>query len=315
MKICSKRAMKGWILFVTLLACYVTITYSQQCRQVVTTVCDDDATFTWTRKLDKSELKCPGADGTIGPGQNKNRTELCAQGSLGTDIAIRLANIEQLLTNPSSTTTTVINLARTKSSRVDSCAMTSRNGVYTLTNGIQVFCENKWTVFQRRIDGRVDFERDWNDYKTGFGQIDGEFWLGLDNIHKLTCSEKCKLRVELWDFEGNRTYANYRLFSIDPPLYLYRLRVAGYQGNAGDSLEYHYGQPFSTWDNDNDSFYRNCATYYGKKQGWWFKDCTRSSLNGVWMRQSTGTYHGIIWESWKGAAEPLKSTKMKFRCD
>ena len=79
------------------------------------------------------------------------------------------------------------------------------SGVYTIdpdrTGAFDVFCDQKtagggWTVFQKRLDGSVDFYRGWADYKRGFGNLNREFWLGLDKIHRLT-KTKNKLRVDL----------------------------------------------------------------------------------------------------------------------
>ncbi|CAK8686762.1 unnamed protein product [Clavelina lepadiformis] len=293
------------------LACYVIMTYSQQCRQVLTTVCDDDVVNSNMQKGDKGDVGrsgkagSPGATGDPGAkgesggvGEKGMQGESCALGSLGTDIISRLARLEEFF------------IPR-------SCVTSLRDGPQRLTSGVEVYCEGGWTIFQRRIDGSVDFGRRWDDYANGFGQIDGEFWLGLDNIHKMTRGEKCRLKIELWDFDGNQRHADYSSFSIDSAEDLYRLRVSGYSGNAGESLTWHDGRPFSTEDDDNDSVEAyNCATNYGGSQGWWFgPGCFQSALNGVWMRQPSGSSHGIIWLHWKGYGEPLKETKMKLRCD
>ena len=54
-----------------------------------------------------------------------------------------------------------------------------------------------WTVFQRRQDGSVDFYRNWTDYENGFGYLNGEFWLGLSKIHRLSKGGSNILRIDL----------------------------------------------------------------------------------------------------------------------
>ena len=84
-------------------------------------------------------------------------------------------------------------------------------------------------MFQKRLDGSVDFDRVWNDYKQGFGSLSGEFWLGLDKVHSLT-KERRKLRVELEDFDGQTAYAEYDLFGVADEGNKYRLTLGTYAG-------------------------------------------------------------------------------------
>ena len=115
-----------------------------------------------------------------------------------------------------------------------------------------------WTVFQRRKDGSVDFFHYWTDYQQGFGNLSGEFWLGLDKIQRLTPTAT-QLRIDMQDFEGNSRYAQYSSFSVGDSVSKYTLSVSGYSGTAGDALAYHNGHKFSTRDQDNDDWHTNCA--------------------------------------------------------
>ena len=94
-----------------------------------------------------------------------------------------------------------------------------------------------WSVFQRRMDGSVDFYRNWTDYEEGFGDLNGEFWLGLSKIHRLTQDgTDYTLRVDLEDFENEIRYAKYSTFNVGDSTTDYTITVAGYYGDARDSL-------------------------------------------------------------------------------
>ena len=95
-----------------------------------------------------------------------------------------------------------------------------------------------WTVFQRRLNGSVDFYLGWASYKDGFGNLSKEFWLGNDKVHRLTAADNMTLRVDLEGFDGNITYAEYTTFKVANESDKYRLLIGGYSGTAGDSLNY-----------------------------------------------------------------------------
>ena len=170
-----------------------------------------------------------------------------------------------------------------------------------------------WNVFQRRQDGSVDFYRNWTDYENGFGNLNGEFWLGLGKINRLTKEQSNTLRVDLGDFDGNTRYAQYTTFSVGDSTTEYTLTVGGYSGTAGYSLTYHNGMKFSTGDNDNDNRrFFNCAQVL--QGGWWFNACYDSHLNGLYHHNPViSSDNGIIWTHWKGWYYSLKFTEMKTR--
>ncbi|KAJ8384659.1 hypothetical protein AAFF_G00199910 [Aldrovandia affinis] len=105
---------------------------------------------------------------------------------------------------------------------------------------VYVFCDmdtdgGKWTVIQRRMDGTVNFYRGWDQYKSGFGNAAGEYWLGLETLHLLTLRKKYELRVDMEDFEGGEVHSQYSSFSVDPERKWYMLHVSGYiDGGAGE---------------------------------------------------------------------------------
>jgi hypothetical protein len=114
-----------------------------------------------------------------------------------------------------------------------------KDGVYTINldgrGSFQVRCDMQtdgggWTVFQRRQDASVDFYRGWKDYKNGFGNLNGNFWLGLDRIHRLTKSGQTFLRVDLMDWTSDTAYAKYESFSVASESDGYRLNLGSFSG-------------------------------------------------------------------------------------
>ena len=85
-------------------------------------------------------------------------------------------------------------------------------------------------MIQKRQDGSVDFYRGWADYEKGFGNLQGEFWLGLKKIRRLTKALRNKLRVELEDWNGNTAHAEYASFGVSNEISKYRLSLGSYSG-------------------------------------------------------------------------------------
>nr|XP_035948960.1 angiopoietin-1 isoform X3 [Halichoerus grypus] len=200
----------------------------------------------------------------------------------------------------------------------------NKSGIYTIyINNMpepkKVFCNmdlngGGWTVIQRREDGSLDFQRGWKEYKMGFGNPSGEYWLGNEFIFAITSQRQYTLRIELMDWEGNRAYSQYDRFHIGNEKQNYRLYLKGHTGTAGkqSSLILH-GADFSTKDADNDNCMCKCALML--TGGWWFDACGPSNLNGMFYTagQNHGKLNGIKWHYFKGPSYSLRSTTMMIR--
>ncbi|WAR01855.1 ANGL2-like protein [Mya arenaria] len=189
----------------------------------------------------------------------------------------------------------------------------TKSGVYPIRlpdrRVVNIWCDMEtanggWTIIQRRIDGSINFTRKWEDYAFGFGNANTEFWLGNENLYKLSHFKNYTLRIDLWDWDGNQAYAEYDTFRVESEEKQYALRIGEYQGTAGDALfPYHNNMKFSTIDEDNDEWTMNCALK--DQAGWWYKACGFSTLNGLYIKKPNekimpdGVIRGIIWSKWK----------------
>ncbi|XP_046865906.1 ficolin-1-like [Drosophila willistoni] len=200
-----------------------------------------------------------------------------------------------------------------------------KEGIFNISlPGLEPFpvvCDAKiagagWTVIASRSNVNLNFFRNWTDYKKGFGDISGDFFIGLDKLHSITKSQTHELYIHLEDFDGVTRFAQYDDFYIENENVSYQMTKLGtFTGDAGDSLTHHKGQKFSTYDRDNDSHSsKNCALE--RLGGWWYNDCAYSNLFGNYY---TGQYDGsmaekgIYWHYFRGMSYSYKTMKMMVR--
>lgn len=198
----------------------------------------------------------------------------------------------------------------------------SSDGVYAIDpdgkGGFQIYCNQinsagePWTVIQRRMDGSVDFYRGWTDYKKGFGNLQREFWLGLEKIHRLTNQRQQKLRVEITNFNGNWCWAEYENFTVSGEDDGFRLQSVGsYTGSCIDSFSYNVGARFSTKDKDEDNYAAShCAVDH--QGAWWYKACTQCNLNGNYNLNGLAIT-GIYWYRYNRTPARLKWVEIKLQ--
>ncbi|XP_059154904.1 angiopoietin-related protein 1-like [Physella acuta] len=162
-----------------------------------------------------------------------------------------------------------------------------------------------WIVMVRRIIGDVNFTRNWEEYKWGFGSFDGDFWLGNELVANITSEGNFELRADM-RYKEKSYYAVYDSFKVESEADGYRLRIGNYRGDAGDSLTYHKDKVFSTFDGDPSQ----SACAIGYKGGWWYYGCHLSHPTGVWKAKA---YSGLTWYHVTGWEDSVDEIEMKFR--
>ena len=188
----------------------------------------------------------------------------------------------------------------------------TKNGVYMISavnQILKVYCDMEkekggWTTIQRRVDGSVSFQRDWADYKKGFGDPTGNYWLGLENIHAFTNSfTNVMLRIEASTFDGERAVLIFEGFKVDTEENLYKLtcgKVIEDPKSLASSWQHGDGMPFTTRDRDNDQHSSNCANYQGGQGGQWYNTCARIYFNAEYPSFPGQIKTGIIrMRNWK----------------
>ncbi|NWI12842.1 ANGL3 protein, partial [Crypturellus soui] len=194
------------------------------------------------------------------------------------------------------------------------------NGIYTIkpngSEAFDVYCEMKfgtsWTVIQNRIDGSLDFNQTWDTYEHGFGDLKGEFWLGLNKTYAITSQGDYILRIELQDWKDTKRYVEYA-FSLGSPETNYTLRLSRVSGNIPNALPEQTELRFSTADRDTGTATNfNCPENF--LGGWWHSECEETNLNGKYVtprsRGRLDRKKGLYWKPKKGRYYLLKSTKI-----
>ena len=168
-------------------------------------------------------------------------------------------------------------------------------------------------LVQQNINGSNFFNRSWAEFKVGFNDSRGYYWLSNERLHQLTNSGRYKLRFDLQARDnGSWYYAEYSTFFVSSEASGYTLHVAGFSGNAGDALWYHDGMMFSTYDRDNDQWSYNCAESTGG--GFWYNNCGNCRVNDV-LRTPTGfRWYGRVGSRNTAITLHLRSSRMWLMC-
>lgn len=127
-----------------------------------------------------------------------------------------------------------------------------------------------WTVIQQWTNGGEDEQRDWEEYKNGFGDYEGDLFIGLEKIHRLTSDKPHELYIHMEECDGDTLFAHYNNFRIAGEGDKYRLITLGlYSGNAAEDGMIWHEHKHSSLDSENDvKNFLHCLSR--RNGGWWY---------------------------------------------
>ena len=167
-----------------------------------------------------------------------------------------------------------------------------------------------WTVVQQNLDG-FPTTKSWLDYKFGFGDLSGTFWLGNEALHRLTQNKNTELLVQLEGKNDKKYFALFKEFWIDGEKDSYKLKIAKAERDRTLELDtnqftVHNGKEFA-------------VPASGGHAGWWYNGKnydTKVFLNG--NPDNPINWKRIVWSDPFGTSSsekyfPFESSVMFVR--
>jgi len=134
---------------------------------------------------------------------------------------------------------------------------------------------------EQKVDTVASFNRTWAEFKAGFGNQTGNYWIGNDALSQLTKGDIYKMKFDLQSRDNSMWYwAEYSTFIVGNESTGYMLQIGGYSGNVTtDAASTQNGVGFTTFDRDNDAYAANCAAVFGG--GFWYSNCGKCLVTGI----------------------------------